>query len=401
MNTAFLQPSWLQRVRIGLSQRAGFAAASLALLGAGLGLSWLAHSTSTAPAYPAIALSSTPLYATTPIDKPSLALALSVEYPTVGAQYTPGGSSDNTYSNATEYLGYYDAESCYTYNDSPSETPATGLSATDYKRFDRSGPATSRKCSNAFSGNFLNWASSSAIDMLRLALSGGDRYIDQDGLTILQRALIPNGDPICMWNSSNFPAKQLTKDGGGAGTYWGAVPTAMITAANGSDIYVANTLNRIYFGTSATGDCGSGPSSYVLNTPAANQAMGPITTTAIKICPVVRPIAPRKTELAASLAPWRSGMAQAPSGRLRLSKTGLDATTVCLATPTPAWVKVVTHGPTQAPGPRQPPPALSSTATAFSTHACRFATRAAALSPMCAITGCVRSTPAATTNPPA
>src|SRR5450830_1777968 len=264
MNTAFLQPSWLQRIRIGLSQRAGFAAASLALLAAGLGLSWLAHSTSTAPAYPAIALSSTPLYATTPIDKPSLALALSVEYPTVGAQYTPGGSSDNTYSNATEYLGYYDAESCYTYNDSPSETPATGLSATDYKRFDRSGPATSRKCSNAFSGNFLNWASSSAIDMLRLALSGGDRYIDQDGLTILQRALIPNGDPICMWNSSNFPAKQLSKDGGGAGTYWGAVPTAMITAANGSDIYVANTLNRIYFGTSATGDCGSGPSSYTL-----------------------------------------------------------------------------------------------------------------------------------------
>src|SRR5450830_573215 len=285
MNTAFLQPSWLQRVRIGLSQRAGFAAASLALLGAGLGLSWLAHSTSTAPSYPAIALSSTPLYATTPIDKPSLALALSVEYPTVGAQYTPGGSSDNTYSNATEYLGYYDAESCYTYNDSPSETPATGLSATDYKRFDRSGPATSRKCSNAFSGNFLNWASSSAIDMLRLALSGGDRYIDQDGLTILQRALIPNGDPICMWNSSNFPAKQLTKDGGGAGTYWGAVPTAMITAANGSDIYVANTLNRIYFGTSATGDCGSGPSSYVLNTPAANQAMGPITTYSNKNLP--------------------------------------------------------------------------------------------------------------------
>src|SRR5450830_1661703 len=285
MNTAFLQPSWLQRIRIGLSQRAGFAAASLALLAAGLGLSWLAHSTSTAPAYPAIALSSTPLYATTPIDKPSLALALSVEYPTVGAQYTPGGSSDNTYSNATEYLGYYDAESCYTYNDSPSETPATGLSATDYKRFDRSGPATSRKCSNAFSGNFLNWASSSAIDMLRLALSGGDRYIDQDGLTILQRALIPNGDPICMWNSSNFPAKQLSKDGGGAGTYWGAVPTAMITAANGSDIYVANTLNRIYFGTSATGDCGSGPSSYVLNSPAANQAMGPITTYSNKNLP--------------------------------------------------------------------------------------------------------------------
>ncbi|WP_043328379.1 pilus assembly protein [Curvibacter gracilis] len=278
MNALTAPTAWLQRLRLGVHQRAGFVTALGLIVGAGLGLSWLVHSQTTAPAYTPIALSSTPLYATTPVDKPSLALALSVEYPTVGAQYTPGGSSDNTYSNATEYLGYYDAESCYTYNDSPSETPATGLTASDYKRFDRSGAATNRKCSNAFSGNFLNWASSSAIDMLRLALSGGDRYIDQDGLTILQRALIPNGDPICMWNSSNFPAKQLTKDGGGAGTYWGAVPTAMITAANGSDIYVANTLNKIYFGTSATGNCSTGPASYVLNSPASTQAVGPVVT---------------------------------------------------------------------------------------------------------------------------
>jgi len=285
MNAPTPYLSWLQQWRLGLIQRAGFATAAVALLLTGLGLSWLVHSQSTAPNFPAIALASTPLYATTPIDKPSLALALSVEYPTVGAQYTPGGSSDNTYSNANEYLGYYDAESCYTYNDSPSETPATGLTASDYKRFDRSGAATNRKCSNAFSGNFLNWASSSAIDMLRLALSGGDRYIDQDGLTILQRAMLPNNDPICMWNSSNFPAKQLSKDGGGAGTYWGAVPTAMITAANGSDIWVANTLNKIYFGTSATGNCDSGPANYVLNSPAANQAVGPITTYSSKSPP--------------------------------------------------------------------------------------------------------------------
>lgn len=285
MNASTPSLSWLQRCHLGLSQRAGFVVAAAVVLLTGLGLSWLVHGQSTAPNYPAIVLSSTPLYATTPVDKPSLALALSVEYPTVGAQYTPGGSTDNTYSNETEYLGYYDAESCYTYNDSPSETPATGLTASDYKRFDRSGAATNRKCSNAFSGNFLNWASSSAIDMLRLALSGGDRYIDQDGLTILQRAMLPNNDPICMWNSSNFPAKQLSKDGGGAGTYWGAVPTAMITAANGSDIWVANTLNKIYFGTSATGNCDSGPANYVLNSPAANQAVGPITTYSSKSPP--------------------------------------------------------------------------------------------------------------------
>jgi len=173
--------------------------------------SWMAIGQASPPAIPAIAVATEPLYAAIPIDKPALALALSVEFPTVGAQYTPGGSTDSSYSNTNEYLGYYDAESCYTYNDAPTETPATGLSTSDYKRFDRSGPATNRMCADAFSGNFLNWASSSAIDMLRLALSGGDRYIDTDSLTILQRAVIPNGDPICMWNSTNFPAKQLQK----------------------------------------------------------------------------------------------------------------------------------------------------------------------------------------------
>ena len=233
-----------------------------------LGASFLAFSQSTTPpAYPAVAMATEPLYAAVTVDKPALALSLSVEFPTVGAQYL-----DSDYSNANEYLGYYDAESCYNYNNAPTETPASGLTATDYKRFDRTGPATARKCDDAFSGNFLNWASNSAIDMLRLALSGGDRYIDTPDLTVLQRAVIPNGDPICMWNSGNFPAKQLPRDGGGTGTYWGAVPAAMITQANGSDIWVANTLNRIYFGTSRTGGCGN-TTAYNLGGPVGGNSM--------------------------------------------------------------------------------------------------------------------------------
>ncbi|MEO8388359.1 PilC/PilY family type IV pilus protein [Polaromonas sp.] len=206
----------------------------------------------TPPNIKGLALSSDPLFAATGGDKPVIALALSVEFPTVGAQYL-----DANYSNTNEYLGYYDAESCYTYNNAPSETPASGLTTTDYKRFDRTGAATNRMCTNAFSGNFLNWSSSSAIDMLRLALSGGDRYIDTPSLTILQRAVIPNGDPSCFWNTGNFPSKQLQKDGGGTGKYWGAIPTAMITQAAGSNVFVANTLNQIFFGTSATGGCGN------------------------------------------------------------------------------------------------------------------------------------------------
>lgn len=254
---------------------------------AALAVSFVVNSQTSAPAFKAISLSSDPLYATTSGDKPTLALALSVEYPTVGAQYTPGGADDNTYNNTTEYLGYYDAEACYTYNNAPTEAPATGLTAADYKRFDRVGRATNRTCSdaypNAFSGNFLNWAGNSAIDMLRLALSGGDRYIDTTDLTILQRAVIPNGDPVCMWNSTNFPAKRLLRGGGASGkAFWGAVPAAMATAAGSNDIYVGNTLNRMYFGTARGGSC-TDTSSYSLAGSSAAAAVGPITTSDKKL----------------------------------------------------------------------------------------------------------------------
>jgi type IV pilus assembly protein PilY1 len=222
------------------------------------------------PNIPPTNLSSDPLFAAAGGDKPAMALALSVEFPTVGAQYVaaPGASTDATYANTKEYLGYYDAESCYNYNTAPTEIPGVGQTAADYKRFDRSGAAVNRQCADAFSGNFLNWATNSAIDMLRLALSGGDRYIDTANLTILQRAIIPNGDPICMWNSGNFPAKQLQKDGGGIGKFWGAVPVKMVTEASGSDIWVANTLNGIYFGKTRGGSCTSTTSYSLGTTPA-------------------------------------------------------------------------------------------------------------------------------------
>jgi type IV pilus assembly protein PilY1 len=264
------------------------------LLPAIAAVSFVAMSVATAPSIPAVNLSSDPLYATATGDKPVLALALSVEFPTVGAQYvqTPGADTDGSYTNTSEYLGYYDAESCYTYNNAPTETPVAPLTAPDYKRFDRVGAATSRMCNtafpNAFSGNFLNWASSSAIDMLRLSLTGGDRYIDTvpvvDGsgnittpsLTVLQRAVLPNGDPICMWNSSNFPGKQLLKTGGTSGAaYFGAVPAVMATAAGANDIWIGNTLNKIFFGTAKAGGCGD-TGSYTLGAaPNANQ-IGPV-----------------------------------------------------------------------------------------------------------------------------
>jgi type IV pilus assembly protein PilY1 len=137
----------------------------------------LAISADAPPVIPAIPLAAEPLYARGARAKPTLTLALSVEFPTVGAQYvaSPGANEDATYAATTEYIGYFDAESCYTYN---NHTDAT------LRRFDRSGPATGRTCGGAgFSGNFMNWALSSAIDILRYGLTGGDRVVDTAALT--------------------------------------------------------------------------------------------------------------------------------------------------------------------------------------------------------------------------
>ena len=283
-----------EKTQASLRKRWRVAAAITGVVGVGGLVSFAVIGQSAPPNPPNIQklnISSVPLYAATQGDKPALALALSVEFPTVGAQYngsTPESTSrDSSYLPKNEYIGYYNAEMCYTYQDSPAETPAAGKTKADYKRFVISGPANERRCADAFSGNFLNWASSSAVDMLRLALAGGDRVVDEEKLTILQRAILPDGTlltsdngPGCFWNTGNFPGKKLERNGG---DYFGAVPQAMRKAANdqgGKSIWVANKLNQIYF-TAAddrSGNCSTGPTTYNLGATLYQNGMGPIST---------------------------------------------------------------------------------------------------------------------------
>ena len=206
-------------------------------------LSFYAISQVTTPK--AVELSAAPLYAKGTGAKPTISLALSVEFPTVGAQYL------DAYTVASQYIGYFDDNSCYTYNNNADAS---------LRRFDRSGSAIAHACTNAFSGNFMNWASGSAIDVLRLGLTGGDRIKDEESLTILQRAVIPNS----FFNSSgNFPSKILP-----SALVAGAVPAALVGTFTG-DIKIANCLNRIHFGTTQTGNC---------DAPGANSNLGVATT---------------------------------------------------------------------------------------------------------------------------
>lgn len=208
------------------------------------------------PVLPEIDLATEPLYARGARAKPTLTLALSVEFPTVGAQYVdvPHATVDSSYSTTVEYIGYFDADSCYVYNNNGDAS---------LRRFDRSGAATTHKCGGiAFSGNFMNWASSSAIDILRYALTGGDRVVDTDTLTVLQRAYLPMtsaNNNTQFWNGQNFPSKKISN-----AVAQDSLPIGMLGTHTG-DVFVANCANRIHFGTAATGSCAA---------PGANSNLG-------------------------------------------------------------------------------------------------------------------------------
>lgn len=212
--------------------------------------------TQSAVTIPQVNLAAEPLYARGARAKPTLTLALSVEFPTVGAQYvsTPNTNTDNSYAPTNEYIGYFDTESCYLYNN--------GATAND-RYYYRSAAATNRACGGTgFSGNFLNWATSSAIDILRFGLTGGDRVVDTASLTILQRAVLPTGK---FYGDNNFPSKILSS------TYaTGAVPDSLRNSYTGN-IYITNCLNRMHYGTaSKVGNCDTPGADSNLGVPVAN-----------------------------------------------------------------------------------------------------------------------------------
>ncbi|NJM11548.1 MAG: hypothetical protein HC889_06400 [Synechococcaceae cyanobacterium SM1_2_3] len=91
--------------------------------------------------------------------------------------YKPNLTQDNKPLN---YFGYFDSYKCYSNAGLPGVTVFTPIS-----------PATNKKCSNSWSGDFLNYLTTSRIDALRRVLYGGYRVSDTASATILERARIP------------------------------------------------------------------------------------------------------------------------------------------------------------------------------------------------------------------
>jgi type IV pilus assembly protein PilY1 len=87
------------------------------------------------------------------------------------------GIIDVRYTPETiNYFGLFDSFKCYTYSSGkfiPSETTA------------------SKRCSGKWSGDFLNYVTTTRVDALRKVLYGGKRFVDTATETVLERNYIP------------------------------------------------------------------------------------------------------------------------------------------------------------------------------------------------------------------
>ncbi len=173
---------------------------------------------------------------------PNVMINLSVETPMGGAAYNDqpdggscggrvsrgGGSVGICYFPANEYLGYFDSEKCYTYNAAGGYFQPAGAVLN-----------ASHQCSGQYSGNFMNWASMTAIDMFVWTMTGGNRVVDTTTETIVERKRKQNND-------SWFPHKYLNSGDN--------VAPSTVTPWSDSSIYIYNTSFGIQFGTSRGGN---------------------------------------------------------------------------------------------------------------------------------------------------
>ena len=93
------------------------------------------------------------------------------------------GVLDTTYKDSINYLGYYDSNWCYQYTSNSRYSPIQKASGPNNHYCNSS--------SAPWSGNFMNWATMSRIDLLRRILYGGKRSTDTTNRTILERAYLP------------------------------------------------------------------------------------------------------------------------------------------------------------------------------------------------------------------
>lgn len=89
------------------------------------------------------------------------------------------GQLDTRYNPSIDYYGYFDSHKCYDYRTSAP------------RRFFPVSVTSDKTCSGNWSGDFLNYLTTSRMDALRKVLYGGYRSNDNTSVTVLERAFVP------------------------------------------------------------------------------------------------------------------------------------------------------------------------------------------------------------------
>ena len=133
---------------------------------------------------------------------PVVMFALSRDHQLHGKAYTDtndlnnDGKIDFTYDDSIDYLGYFDSNKCYLYSDAEGRFEPQYL--VDNIHLPPETPEHECSGGDDWSGNFLNWATMTRMDIMRRILYGGYRSTDgpdvsnnQEKTTVLERDMIP------------------------------------------------------------------------------------------------------------------------------------------------------------------------------------------------------------------
>lgn len=109
------------------------------------------------------------------------------------------GVLDITYKHGFDYYGYFDSYKCYTYDTGSGRfVPTTTNGRITAQSSSSAGNLAAKYCNGStWSGNFLNWATMTRVDVVRKILFGGKRSTDESSLTtsnltVLERSYLPN-----------------------------------------------------------------------------------------------------------------------------------------------------------------------------------------------------------------
>ncbi|MFP8835374.1 pilus assembly protein [Hydrogenophaga sp. XSHU_21] len=106
------------------------------------------------------------------------------------------GQLDIRFNPRIQYYGLFDSDVCYEYSGTPTANDNGATKNGElFRPVSAVSDATLRNCTGTgtgqWSGNWLNYVTTSRIDALRKVLYGGLRDVDTDGNTVLRRAYIP------------------------------------------------------------------------------------------------------------------------------------------------------------------------------------------------------------------